>query len=79
MNCLRCGQPMRRTEKESSSGGAIREYVCDLCGYRDWEDAGVAFLHAPSHAAGVPGEEADQIPQLPHSSLWNRLLARFGG
>lgn len=82
MICPRCGVAMRMTEKDTSSGRDIREYVCDICGYRDWEDHGIALWQAISDArekAETPGEETDQIARPPHSSLWNRLLARFGG
>ncbi|HME57446.1 MAG TPA: hypothetical protein VKF63_03850 [Terracidiphilus sp.] len=43
MNCSKCGEPMRMTEKDTSSGRDIREYACDSCGHTDWEVRGPAL------------------------------------
>ena len=43
MNCAKCGEAMRMTKKDTSSGRDIREYVCPGCGYSDWEDTGPAL------------------------------------
>jgi hypothetical protein len=43
MICTRCGDEMRMTEKDTSSGRDIREYLCLGCGYSDWEDNGTAL------------------------------------
>ena len=43
MNCSKCGEPMRMTEKDTSSGRDIREYACDNCGHTDWEERGPAL------------------------------------
>ncbi len=43
MICVRCGEAMRMTEKDTSSGRDIREYTCEECGYSDWEDNGTAL------------------------------------
>lgn len=34
---------MHMTEKDTSSGRDIREYLCPGCGNSDWEDNGVAL------------------------------------
>jgi hypothetical protein len=34
---------MRMTEKDTSSGRDIREYLCDGCGHSDWEERGPAL------------------------------------
>jgi predicted RNA-binding Zn-ribbon protein involved in translation (DUF1610 family) len=43
MICVKCGEAMRMTEKDTSSGRDIREYTCPGCGYSDWEDNGAAL------------------------------------
>jgi ribosomal protein S27AE len=43
MICSRCGEEMRMTEKDTSSGRDIREYECPGCGYTDWEERGPAL------------------------------------
>ena len=43
MICAECGETMRMTEKDTSSGRDIREYLCPGCGHSDWEDNGVAL------------------------------------
>ena len=50
MNCAKCGEAMRMTEKDTSSGRDIREYVCPGCGYSDWEDVGPALWQILSDA-----------------------------
>lgn len=43
MICAECGETMHMTEKDTSSGRDIREYLCPGCGNSDWEDNGVAL------------------------------------
>jgi hypothetical protein len=43
MICSKCGEEMRMTEKDTSSGRDIREYLCDGCGHSDWEERGPAL------------------------------------
>jgi hypothetical protein len=43
MICSKCGEEMRMTEKDTSSGRDIREYACDGCGHSDWEVYGTAL------------------------------------
>lgn len=42
MICVKCGEQMRMTEKDTSSGRDIREYACAGCGHTDWEVYGTA-------------------------------------
>jgi len=63
MVCSKCGKEMRMTEKDTSSGRDIREYVCDNCGYTDWEERGLALwqiLHDDREAARTAHAQ-DQI------------------
>lgn len=93
MICVRCGEAMRMTEKDSSSGRDIREYMCDGCGYSDWEDNGVARWQVLSdyrdeeeaERAGRGGRDSNNArggdptaEEAPNTSLWNRLLTRLG-
>jgi hypothetical protein len=94
MDCAKCGEPMRLTEKDTSSGRDIREYACSGCGHTDWEDRGPALwqiLHddreeakaaqtipAPIHAPG-PQVEILEPKQTPASSRWGRFLRWFSG
>ena len=43
MVCAKCGEEMRMTEKDTSSGRDIREYACDGCGHTDCEIRGPAL------------------------------------
>ncbi len=43
MICVKCGEQMRMTEKDTSSGRDIREYACSACGHSDWEEHGTAL------------------------------------
>jgi ribosomal protein S27AE len=61
MNCAKCGEAMRMTEKDTSSGRDIREYVCPGCGYSDWEDTGPALWQILSDAR----EEAEAAESKP--------------
>ena len=61
MNCTKCGEAMRMTEKDTSSGRDIREYVCPGCGYSDWEDTGPALWQILSDAQ----EEAEAAESKP--------------
>jgi len=91
--CSKCGEEMRLTEKDTSSGRDIREYVCDGCGHSDWEVYGPAlwqilsddreeFLAVQANRNSVNAPVAQpEIPQTVHAasgSLWKRLLAWFG-
>jgi len=91
MICVRCSAAMRMTEKDTSSGREIREYVCDECGYSDWEDNGLALWQvlsdareadeverAASAVAGRNGAATDAPPhEATATSVWSRLLARL--
>jgi hypothetical protein len=94
MDCAKCGEPMRQTEKDTSSGRDIREYKCDRCGHCDWEVRGPALwqiLHddrekteaarAQLATADVPDAQAEspEPSQTPASSRWGRFLAWLGG
>jgi hypothetical protein len=72
---------MRMTEKDTSSGRDIREYLCDCCGHTDWEERGPAlwqilhddreeFLAAQTAKAKVAESWRDS-----KGSLWSRLQA----
>jgi hypothetical protein len=93
MNCTKCGQEMRMTDKNTFDGRDIREYKCDSCGHEDWEDRGTALwkilsddreefeaAKAAREAATAPGAQAD-FPlsnETPTISRWSRFLAWFG-
>ena len=51
MICPNCGESMHMTEKDTSSGRDIREYLCPGCGHSDWEDNGVALWKVLSDGA----------------------------
>ena len=85
MNCVKCGEAMRMTEKDTSSGRDIREYTCPGCGYSGWEDNGVALWKILSDdrqeaeaemvkRAGSADSQQDQT-----SSLRSRLVAWVTG
>jgi hypothetical protein len=93
MICAKCGDEMRMTEKDTSSGRDIREYACDGCGHTDWEVQGPAlwqilsddrkeFEAAQADRALAAGSgarrERSQTGRAGIRSLWNRLLASFG-
>ena len=92
MNCVKCGEAMRMTEKDTSSGRDMREYTCPGCGYSDWEDNGTALWkilsddrqEAEAGRAANPacdGEdgqaETSATKNAPGTSMWSRLLARL--
>lgn len=89
MNCAKCGEPMRQTEKDTSSGRDIREYKCDRCGYEDWEDQGKALwqiLHddreefeaAQAERAGPKASAAPcATEQAKAISRWSRIASLF--
>jgi ribosomal protein S27AE len=93
MDCAKCGEPMRMTDKNTFSGRDIREYKCDQCGYEDWEDRGTALWQILSddrkefeaaqaaQAAAAPDAQAEspESKENPASSRWGRFLAWFGG
>jgi len=76
MICAKCGDEMRMTEKDTSSGRDIREYACDGCGHADWEVQGPALWQILSDDRN--DLEAAQADRAGTGSLWNRLLACFG-
>ena len=89
MICTECGAVMDQTDKDSSSGRVIREYLCRNCGHTDWEDDGVALwkvLH-DAHEADEAERAAQAVtsaspePVLaspkPRTSLWQRLIRLF--
>ncbi len=90
MLCAKCGEEMRMTEKDTSSGRDIREYKCDGCGHSDWEDNGTALWQVLSDyreadeaermAAGAPTAEPGlrEPERVPTGSLWERLRALLG-
>jgi transposase-like protein len=45
--CPKCGGPIE-TEKDSSSGRAMREYTCHACHWSDYDDEGTALWKAIS-------------------------------
>lgn len=90
MLCVKCGEEMRMTEKDTSSGRDIREYKCDGCGHSDWEDNGTALwqiLHddreefMAAQANRPPANAQAAQPELPPTglapvgSLWKRFCA----
>lgn len=93
MICPKCGEPMRMTEKDTSSGRDIREYHCDGCGHDDWEDRGKAlwqilhddreeFLAAEAKRAAAEALAETPPPAQPTAGssqrgLWSRLCACF--
>jgi hypothetical protein len=93
MICSKCGEEMRMTEKDTSSGRDIREYLSDGCGHSDWEVRGPAlwqilsddreeFMAAQANRtsanAPVPQPVIAEPRRVQARSLWNRLLAWFG-
>jgi hypothetical protein len=94
MDCAKCGEPMRMTDKNTFSGRDIREYKCDQCGHEAWEAYGTALwqilsddreefaaAQAAREAAALPDGQTD-FPQPkvnPAISRWSRLLAWLGG
>jgi DNA-directed RNA polymerase subunit M/transcription elongation factor TFIIS len=89
MICTKCGALMDQTDKDTSSGRVIREYLCRSCGHTDWEDDGVALwkvLHdareedeaeRAAQAATNTEPEAGRPCQNPRTSLWKRLTHLF--
>ena len=90
MVCSKCGEEMRMTEKDTSSGRDIREYLCDGCGHSDWEVRGPAlwqilhddreeFMAAEAKRNSANGTQPKIAePENDQSrSLWSRLLAWF--
>jgi ribosomal protein S27AE len=82
MICTRCGESMRMTEKDTSSGRDVREYLCPGCGYSDWEDSGPALWQILSDdREEFEAAKARQTPPAPQQpppiSLGRRLLALF--
>jgi ribosomal protein S27AE len=84
MICSQCGEEMRMTAKDTSTGRDIREYECSRCGHTDWEDRGSAFwkvlsefneefrdLSGNSTPENVPGHcpEPPQAQAAPQSSV----------
>ena len=81
MNCSKCGEPMRMTEKDTSSGRDIREYACDGCGHTDWEVRGPALwqiLSDDREETRATQAEIPKIERTPAGSPWKRLLAWLG-
>jgi hypothetical protein len=92
MDCVKCGEPMRMTDKNTFSGRDIREYKCDRCGHEDWEDNGEALwqiLHndreefeaeqarkALAEAPVAPPAPPAPAPN-PVNSLWSRFASLF--
>jgi hypothetical protein len=86
MICDRCGEEMRFTEKDTSSGRDIREYLCPGCGYSDWEVYGTAMWQILSDdreewereeterdTDGMPAEDRQSLA----GSAWERIRAFF--
>jgi phenylalanine-4-hydroxylase len=93
MNCTKCGEPMRMTDKNTFDGRDIREYKCDACGYEDWEDRGTALwqilsdereeLAAAKAAKATINAQGSEFELhesnfKPSSQRWSRFLARLG-
>jgi len=86
MICTQCRAEMLQTDKDSSSGRVIREFLCRNCGHSGWEDEGVALwqvLHdahqqdeteaaARAHSAPASPTSQDSRP-----TLWLRLCSLF--
>ncbi len=94
MNCAKCGEPMRMTDKNTFSGRDIREYKCDGCGYEDWEDRGTALWQilsddreefeaakAAREAAADPDAQGESQQSKVNQTItrWSRFLAWLGG
>jgi DNA-directed RNA polymerase subunit M/transcription elongation factor TFIIS len=82
MICVKCGEAMRVTEKDTSSGRDIREYICPGCGYSDWEDNGMALWQILSNdRQEAKAEKADRSDstQDKASSLRGRIVAWLTG
>ena len=82
MICARCGELMRMTEKDTSSGRDIREYQCSACGHSDWEDSGPALwqiLHddREEFEAGKARQAASVPEPAPPASRWSRFVGFF--
>jgi hypothetical protein len=87
MICVKCGEEMRMTEKDTSSGRDIREYLCPGCGYSDWEVHGTALWQILSddreefEREKAEREAAEQRelkgPQPLKDSAWDRIRALF--
>jgi len=92
MICERCGEEMRMTEKDTSSGRDIREYLCPGCGNSDWEVYGTAMWQllsndreefelerAQREAAELEDAEPERADNLrsPARSAWDRVRAFF--
>jgi ribosomal protein S27AE len=90
MECAKCGEPMRMTEKDTFSGRDMREYQCSRCGYTNWEDRGTALWQILSddreeyearkaeQEAAQDEAELEEAKQAAASTLWGRFLALFG-
>ncbi|HEY1209298.1 MAG TPA: hypothetical protein VGE85_08010 [Terracidiphilus sp.] len=93
MNCSKCGEPMRMTEKDTSSGRDIREYACDGCGHTDWEVRGPALwqilsddreeakavkTNRRSTDAPVPPQVIAEPRRDQACGLWSRLFDWLG-
>jgi ribosomal protein S27AE len=93
MVCTKCGEEMRMTEKDTSSGRDIREYACDGCGSTDWEVRGPAlwqilhddreeFLAAQANRTSANAPVSQPViaehRRVQARSLWKGLLAWFG-
>ncbi len=92
MICDRCGEEMRMTEKDTSSGRDIREYLCPGCGHSDWEVYGTAMWQilsddreewenekAEREAAELADSQSglEENAQRPAFSAWERIRAFF--
>jgi len=92
MICDRCGEEMRLTEKDTSSGRDIREYLCPGCGNSDWEVYGTAMWQILSgdgeefelERAQRESAELEDIPPAPAEnqrnlarSAWRRIRTFF--
>lgn len=88
MLCRKCGAEMDQTEKDTSSGRDIREYLCRSCGHSDWEERGPALwqiLHddreaaEAEKAAAAAGNTRTEGQPRTASSFWHRLATRVAG
>jgi len=93
MNCAKCGELMRMTDKNTFTGRDIREYKCNGCGHEDWEDRGTALWQilsddreefeaakAAREAAADSDAQADypKSNENPAASSWSRFLNWLG-
>jgi hypothetical protein len=78
MECPVCGQPMRLTDKDTSSGRDMRSYYCDRCKQERIVDNGVALWQVLHDANQANEAEKKPWPRFRRSvrSLTGKLTGR---